>query len=258
MTTASEGTQGGVSPVAIITGAGSGMGLATARLLREAGYALVLAARRADALEQAAADLRSVGPAALPVLCVPTDIARHDEVKRLIDTARERLGRIDVLINNAGLARLIPIGRNTKEEIDAVYATNALGPAYAIALAWPVFEAQRRGCVVNISTKGTADPFPGFFAYAAAKSAVNSMVRSCAKEGARIGVRAFAVAPGAVETGMLRSMFSEKSLPPAACLRPEDVAGLVLDCIAGRRDADNGRTIFVRRGEDGSVSIEVK
>lgn len=243
-------------PVAIITGAGSGIGLATARLLHNAGYALVLASRNTQTLEHAAAELRERGRA--EVLCVATDVSKHAEVKRLIDTTRERFARLDVLINNAGLAKVIPIARNTEADIQAVYATNALGPAYAISLAWPVFELQRSGCVINISTKGTADPFPGFFAYAAAKSALNSMVRSCAKEGGRIGVRAFAVAPGAVETGMLRSMFSDKALPAASCLAPEDVAKVIADCIMGKRDADNGKTIFVRRGEAGQVDEHVE
>lgn len=244
------------SPVAIITGAGTGIGLATARRLHAAGYALILASRNAEALDRAAAELREQGKP--PVACMATDVSKYADVKRLVQAAHQRFARLDVLINNAGLARVIPIGQNTEADIRTIHSTNALGPAYAITLAWPLFESQGGGCIINVSTIGTADPFPGFFAYAAAKSAVNSMVRSCAKEGARIGVRAFSIAPGAVETGMLRGLFSDQVLPPAACLHPDEVARIIADCIMGRRDADNGRTIFIQRGKAGRIDERVE
>jgi NAD(P)-dependent dehydrogenase (short-subunit alcohol dehydrogenase family) len=91
----------------------------------------------------------------------------------------------------------------------------------------------------------TTDPFPGFFIYAAAKAGVNLMAKSCAKEGREFGIRAFSVAPGAVETPMLRALFSEVQLPPEKCLSPDDVAKVVVECIAGERDTQNGETIFI-------------
>ena len=90
---------------------------------------------------------------------------------------------------------------------------------------------------------GTTDPFAGFFAYAASKSALDSMTRSAAKEGLRIGVKVFGVNLGAVETPMLRSNFSEKVLPHDRTLSPEFVANVISDCLNGTRDADNGRCI---------------
>jgi NAD(P)-dependent dehydrogenase (short-subunit alcohol dehydrogenase family) len=98
---------------------------------------------------------------------------------------------------------------------------------------------------VNVSSIATVDPFPGFFAYAASKAALNLMTASAAKEGANVGIRAFAVAPGAVETPMLRASFDAKAVPPEACLEPESVARVIVACATGLRDADSGRVIPV-------------
>jgi len=154
-------------------------------------------------------------------------------------------------VNNAGLATAIPVGKTDEQTLVRSFDVNAIGPAVAILAAWPFFERGKSGCVVNISTMGTADPFPGFFAYAASKASVNLMTKSCAKEGAAIGVRAFAVAPGAVETPMLRSLFDPKKVPPSACLSPDDVAGVILACVKGTRNQDNGKTIFLQKGPGG-------
>ena len=233
--------------IALITGASSGIGLATAHLLRAQGFALALVARSHDALERAAQDLRAAHPGDAPILVVATDVGDPAAVRAMIEACDAQLGGLHVLVNNAGLALAKPIAQTTPDDLRRGYDVNALGPALAIHHAWPIFQRQKRGCIVNVSTMGTDDPFPGFFAYASAKASVNLMARSCAKEGASIGVRAFAVAPGAVETQMLRSMFTPRQVPPAACLAPEDVGKLIVACIAGERDADNGRTIFVSR-----------
>jgi NAD(P)-dependent dehydrogenase (short-subunit alcohol dehydrogenase family) len=106
---------------------------------------------------------------------------------------------------------------------------------------------RRAGCVVNVSSLASSDPFNGFFAYAAAKSAVDSFVRSMHGEGARLGIRAFCINPGAIETPMLRRNFPVSMLPEAKTLPPEAVAQVIADCIEGRREADRGKTIIVRQ-----------
>lgn len=242
------------SPVAVITGAGSGIGAAAAARLARRGWRLVLAGRDEAKLTAAAGALPCAPDA---VRCVPTDVADPDSVRALILAADSAFGRLDALINNAGEAFLAPIEKTGTAELERSYAVNALGPAYAIHFAWPIFARQKSGRIINTSTKGTIDPFPGFFAYAAAKSAVNSMARSCAKEGARLGVKAFAVAPGAVETGMLRSMWSPQQLKPDMCLAPDDVAAVIESCAIGARDADNGKTVFLVR-EAGGIKETVK
>jgi len=227
------------NPVAIVTGAGSGIGRATAKLLSEAGYSVVVVGRRLEAIEETSMMLSTPG------IGVAVDITDPDAQREIVGSTIERFGRLDVLINNAGSAPLAAIDKSTPELIEDAFAVNAVAPAKLIAAAWPTMVAQKRGCIVNVSTMGTQDPFAGFFAYAAAKSAVNVMAKSCAKEGRAHGIRAFSVAPGAVETAMLRGNFPESRLPKSACLAPEQIAQLIVDCVQGVHDARNGDTLFI-------------
>lgn len=226
-------------PVAIVTGAGSGIGRETAKMLSALDHAVVLVGRRLEALEATAELLEGAS------LSISANVGEPDAALEIVDSAMERFGRIDVLVNNAGAAPLADIDKTTPELLEEVYAVNTFGPALLIAAAWPHMAAAGRGCVVNVSTLGTHDPFPGFFAYASAKAAVNLMARSCAREGLARNIRGFAVAPGAVETEMLRANFSESRVPRAACLSPEDVARVIVDCVMGRYDVRNGDTLYM-------------
>ena len=234
-------------PVAIITGAGSGIGRTVAIRLARSGHAVVLVGRRIGALEETLSML----PEGAQGHCVSADVGDSEQAASIVAVAVDRFGRLDVLVNNAGLAPLKPIDQTTPDMIEEVYAVNAVGPACTIAAAWPVFKrqfSQRRtgplgACIVNVSTLGTIDPFPGFFAYAAAKAALNVMARSCASEGRPFGIRAFSVAPGAVETEMLRTLFPPSVLPTEKCLAPDRVAEEILACVLGERNDHNGKTI---------------
>lgn len=228
-------------PVALVTGASSGIGLATSRLLAEQGYHVVLGARKQGPLSDAAASIE--GSTTIAHL----DVADQCQCRALIDRIDDELGRIDVLVNNAGYAPLLPIDQTDDQTIEKAYRINAMGPASLIAHAWPMFRAQESGCIINISTMGTDNPFPGFFAYAASKAAVNLMTRSCAKEGAEFNIRSFAVAPGAVETPMLRSLFDTETLPESDCLSPDEVADVIVSCVSGEMDDKNGEVIWVSR-----------
>jgi len=238
-----------VVPVAIITGAGSGIGRATAAVLSSKGYSVVLVARTLDALEKTA----ELCPG--ESLCVSADVGEPDAAVEVVDSTLARFGRIDALVNNAGIAPMLPIDKTTPEVLADVFAVNAIGPANLIAACWAVFARQhaegrlppppRGQCVVNVSSMATADPFPGLFAYAAAKASVNVMVKSIAKEGAQIGVKGFSVAPGAVETAMLRAIVSKEALPTSKTLKPEQVAAVIAACLLGERDGENGETIFL-------------
>ncbi len=231
-------------PVALVTGAGSGIGLASARALAAQGFDLVIVGRRLQPLHDAAATIRRDTPDA-ETHAVTADIGDPDAAAGIIGEAIDRFGRLDALVNNAGAAPLLPIHDHTPELLRETFAVNAVGPGALIAAAWPHLTTQNGGVVVNISTMGVADPFPGFFAYAAAKSAVNSYARSIAKEGAEHNIRGFAIAPGAVETPMLRSLFDESTLPADRALSPDAIAAIVVECVTGKRDAQNGTTIFV-------------
>ncbi|MFM9957123.1 MAG: SDR family oxidoreductase [Phycisphaerales bacterium] len=245
--------------VAVVTGGGSGIGFACAELLAHAGWRVVIGGRSLRKLEQASVDLHAeIGASGTPVLPLTLDQADPESSRRFVDVVVSRLGRIDALINNAGVAVLKPIEQTDLRVIEEVFTVNATGPAFLTHLAWPVFTRQRSGCVVNVGSYASFDPFPGFFAYAASKAAVSLMAASVAKEGAALGVRGFCVAPGAVETEMLRSAFDESVVPASACLRPRDVARVVLECIEGRRDGSNGRTIYIKRAGESAALGEAR
>lgn len=225
------------SPVAIVTGASSGVGEQTARLLSEQGFDLALVARSKDRLESLAS--------ALPTrsLLLPLDLSNTDNAISVVDRTLDAFSRLDCLINNAGYAPLAPIDHTPPDEIDRTFAINAIAPAKAIAGAWPHFLARQAGRIINVSSMATRSPFPGFFAYAASKSALNLMALSCHIEGQRHNIRAFAVAPGAIETPMLRRMFDEHAIPPEKCLSPGDVARVICSIALGEHDDKSGQTI---------------
>lgn len=241
--------------VAVITGAGSGIGLAVTQLLAAKGYGLVLAGRKLETLENAAATAGKAGAA--KVVVIPTDLAYSSQASELIDKAFNEFQRIDVLINNAGVASLESMGEVKQETLRVIFEINTFGPAAAIGRVWKIMKDQQqhadggaggvRGRIINISTLGTKDPFPGFFAYAASKAALNSFTRSIANEGRAVGILGFAVAPGAVETGMLRASFDEKMIPRSACLAAVEVGTVIVDCAEGLRDQDNGQVIWLSK-----------
>lgn len=230
------------APVAIITGAGSGIGRAVAERLSERRHRLVLVGRTESKLHDTLDYVRAHGADAMISVA---DLADADQTGRVIDDTLERFGRIDNLVNAAGVAPLAPIERTTQDVLEEAFHVNAFGPARLIVKAWPIFRRQKSGCVVNVSTIGTSDPFPGFFAYAASKSALDSFTRSCAREGRSMGIRAFCVNPGAVETPLLRKNFPVDQLPREKALRPEAVADVIVACIEGEREKDHGIPIAV-------------
>jgi NAD(P)-dependent dehydrogenase (short-subunit alcohol dehydrogenase family) len=230
--------------VAIVTGAGSGIGRATCVELVRRGLRLLAVGRDLQKLRETA---RLCG-ASCEVLAV--DVSRVNGVLAMVARACA-MGRVAALVNNAGVGLVRTIEESTPEVIDETMRINAMSPAWAIHELWPMFrrafEADRsfRGAVVNVTSMATVDPFPGFFAYAASKAAANLLIASAAKEGAAIGVRAFAVAPGAVETPMLRAAFDESVVPREAALEPGAVARVIGACVGGERDGFNGRVIHV-------------
>ncbi len=221
------------SPVALITGGGSGIGRAVAQTLHAAGCAVVVAGRRESVLQEAIAGLGERATA------ITADLSEPESPGQLIATAEAWRGPIDILVNNAGCAELVPIAESTAALFDTTFALNTRAPALLIAAAWGSLE-----CVVNISSMATADPFPGFFAYAASKAALESLTRSIINEASERPIRAFSVAPGAVETAMLRAIVNEEMVPRSAALAPQDIADIVAACVAGKRPNDEGTVIY--------------
>ena len=228
--------------VAVITGAGRGIGRATAVEFSRAGYVVVLAGRDRAALEETG---RACHPG--PCLAVQTDVTKPDEVDRLVAVTLETFGRLDVLVNNAGLAPVKSIPETTVEQWRAVIDTNLSAAFYATRAAWPAFVRQGAGVVVNISSAAARDPFPGFAAYGAAKAGLNLFGLSAAREGQAVGVRVHTIAPSATETGMFRGIMSPEQYPPEKTLDPAEVARVVLQCARGDLRHTSGEVIYVHK-----------
>ena len=235
------------SPVAIITGAGSGIGRATALRLARAGWRLALVGRDHARLRETHAAIAKEHPAATETHLAPADLAKTGLPRTIVDGALLAFGRIDAIVNSAGMAQVVPIDKTSEELLQSTFAVNVFGPALLVAATWPTFAAQRSGVVVNISSMAAFDPFPGFFVYGATKAALDGMTRSAAIEGAAIGVTAYSINPGAVETKMLRSAFGTDIVPEERALHPDAVAEIVFECVAGMRKFDNGRAVPVVR-----------
>ena len=242
-----------IPPVAIITGAGSGIGRACALRMAARGFRLALIGRNERTLDATLTEIAAQVDDAKEVIVLPADLADAVQAASVVDVTVDRWGRLDALIYNAGMAALHDIDATTPALLHECFAINAFAPALLIARAWKTMRKCHDGsnpagpCVVNISTMGTSDPFPGFILYAAAKSAVESFARSVANEGGKHGIRAYTIAPGAVETKMLRSLFSEAMIGPDKTLAADDVAAVVEACILGERPEASGSVIRISR-----------
>jgi NADP-dependent 3-hydroxy acid dehydrogenase YdfG len=180
--------------VVAITGASSGIGEATARLLAERGASVALGARRTDRLEQLARELPS------PVLVDTTDVTRREDLQRLVDRAVEEFGRLDVLVSNAGIAHLGPVADGDVEGWDAMIDVNLRGVLYGIAAAMPVFRSQGSGhFVTTVSTAGLKI-VPTMAGYAATKNAVRTFMEALRQESTDGAVRTTSISPGYVRT----------------------------------------------------------
>ncbi|PJE42007.1 MAG: oxidoreductase [Pseudomonas sp.] len=183
--------------VVIITGASSGLGEATARHLAEKGARVVLAARRKDKLDALVAELVNAGGQAV---AYQTDVTSQDDVKALIQGAIDTFGRLDVLVNNAGLMAIAPLSEGRVDEWDRMIDINIKGLLYGVAAALPVFQQQNSGHFINIASVAGLKVFsPGGTVYSGTKFAVRAISEGLRHEvGGRI--RTTTIEPGAVDS----------------------------------------------------------
>jgi NAD(P)-dependent dehydrogenase (short-subunit alcohol dehydrogenase family) len=234
---------------AIVTGAGTGIGRATALRLAKKGFAIALVGRTAATLEAVAKEIRSLGGESM---AVAADVSAWEAVERLVREVVERWGRIDILVNAAGFAPSVPLAELDPKLWHEILNVNLSSTFYTTRAVWPVMQRQHAankstGVIVNISSMAAKDPFPGLGAYAVAKIGVNMLTLASAREGDAAGIRVVAIAPGAVETQMLRKLVDEKSLGREQVLDPDDIAAAVVDAVDGSLRYSSGETIYVRR-----------
>jgi NADP-dependent 3-hydroxy acid dehydrogenase YdfG len=191
-----------MSKVVAITGAGSGIGAATAELLAERGARLVLAGRRADRLQEVAEKIGG------DVAWAVTDVRRREDLQALVALAKERFGRLDVLVNNAGVAYLGPLEEQAPEQIDDTIDVNLKGVLYGIEAALPVFREQGSGHFVQTVSTSGLKIVPGQVVYAGAKNAVRTICEGLRQEVGE-SIRITAVSPGMIRTEFVGDKPSE-------------------------------------------------
>ncbi|MFI0774289.1 SDR family oxidoreductase [Streptomyces sp. NPDC021212] len=216
---------GTAGKVVAITGAGSGIGEATALLLAERGAKVVLGARRPDRLEALAARINAAGGEAA---WVRTDVKRREDLDGLVRVARERFGRLDVLVSNAGVGLISPLDELRVEDWEEMIDVNLKGVLYGIAAALPVFRAQGSGHFVNTLSVAGLTIKPLMSVYAGTKNAVRAVSEGLRQE-AGDGLRVTVVSPGFVRTDFADPMPSEVRTQIVAKM---DEIGLSPDAVA--------------------------
>jgi len=238
--------------VAIVTGAGAGIGRATARMLGERG-ARVVALEIRDELGQATVDdLRAAGREASFYHC---DCTRWPEVEQSFQKVLDQYGQIDVLVNVIGGSKLISLWDLTEADWDASLTFNIKATFVCCRLAAPHMMERRRGAIVNLSSGQGAAPAPQRSPYSAAKAGVIGFTRTIAAELAPYGVRVNAVAPGATNTERARAFFDEQAWhehlarqPFGRIAEPEDIAEAILFFASPRARHINGQVLHVNGG----------
>lgn len=183
--------------VIVITGASSGMGEATARDLATKGAKLVLGARRKDRLDSIVSDIVDAGGEAV---AVATDVTRREDVQKLVDTASQTYGRVDVIFNNAGLMPLSPLPSQRVDEWDQMVDVNIKGTLYGISAALPYMQEQKSGHVINVSSVYGHKVVASGAVYCGTKYAVRAISEGLRQEVKDYNIRVTVISPGAVDT----------------------------------------------------------
>jgi 3-oxoacyl-[acyl-carrier protein] reductase len=240
--------------VAVVTGASKGIGAAIARALAEAGAAVAVnyASNKTDADRVVGEIIKAGGKA----VAIQADVAKRADVKRLFEETREKLGRPNILVNNAGVYKFGPLESLTEQDFHRHFDTNVLGAIFATQEAVKAFDGSG-GSVINLSTISSTNPSPNTLLYSASKSAIDTITRELATELAGKGIRVNAIAPGMTETeGFAAAGLSAESakalgfsLPMGRIGQPEDIARVAVFLASDQSGWVTGERISVSGGQ---------
>ena len=236
-----------INKVVIITGASSGMGEAAAKHLAGLGATVILGARRADRIDKLAKDIQQTGAKAL---AVEVDVTDLEQVKNLVDTAVRQFGRVDVIVNNAGVMPLSPMDRINVEEWNTMIDVNIKGVLNGIAAVLPYMKEQKSGQIINTSSVAGHKVFYSSAVYSATKYAVRALTEGLRMELKPYNIRTTIVCPGAVKTELLEHI-SEADIQQAnkdyvgeVGISADSFARVVAFAISQPSDVDINEIIF--------------
>ena len=226
--------------VAIVTGGGSGIGNGIAVALAREGVRVVICGRRMSSLDETVKTMRQAGSAGLTVQGDISDLA---DVDQLVNSTLKEFGRIDILINNAGVGGGDQIHLHDTQDWDKVMAINLRGPFLVARAVLPHMRAQRQGHIINISSESGLEYYQGDGAYGISKHALNAMGEYIQRENQEFGIRVNTICPGMVVTEMTDST---PGLDHNKCLYPEDIADLVIWLLTRRANIKIGTPILIQ------------
>ncbi|HKN85852.1 MAG TPA: glucose 1-dehydrogenase [Nitrospiraceae bacterium] len=241
--------------IALITGSSRGIGRTIAnRFAHEGADVVINYSHSANGAREALADVESVGRKGH---IIRADLSVVSDVRRLIKEAVQHFGKLDVLVNNAGVEINAPFWNVTEEDYDRVLDVNLKGAFFAAqAMARHLMDTQRPGKIINISSVHEDLPFPNFATYCASKGALRMLTRDLAVELGRFGITVNGIAPGAIETAINTELLNDpvklpallQQIPLGRLGRPADVAGIAAFLASSDADYVTGATYFVDGG----------
>jgi 2-deoxy-D-gluconate 3-dehydrogenase len=239
--------------VAVVTGASRGLGRAMAVALAGAGADVAVAARAKADLEVTAHQVEALGVRALALV---TDVAAYPSVEALMTQTVATLGRLDIVVNNAGIARVAPLAEASLDDWRTILDVNLSGVFHGCRAAAPYLIRQRAGKVINLASVLAASGLPGYTMYAATKGGVISLTRALAVEWARHNIQVNAIAPGWFVTEMNEAAFADpriherltRDIPARRTGRLEEIGPLAVYLASPASDFMTGQTVFLDGG----------
>lgn len=239
--------------VAIVTGSGQGIGRGVAMCLARAGAHVVISEQAPERIAPVVAEVEGCGVQALGI---PTNVARAEDVQRMVRQTVERFGKIDILVNNAGTLVVKPMVEQTEADWDRVLNVNLKGVFLCCREVLPAMIARQRGAIVNVASIAAFHVTVPHVPYAASKAGVVALTRDLAYEVGRLGIRVNAIAPGPIETPMAQIVSAEQREKMARSIllgrmgQPEDIGQAAVFLASDAASFITGATLPVSGGTD--------